>query len=649
MRFTGTNTVYTPRVSQANYLFENIFVNHTGVYSFLSTHYAPNSGTGSVIPLFRLSGNKILDASGKFISTYNTGEIFDVSGWLDFQNGWRYLSTNNILNRTPDSTISSGLLGDVTISCPSGGLLTCDMFLTSPYVETSITFSNVSANGRTTGTIQTTTDMYVTGGNIQFYQSYEQLITGGPLVAYLDSRYPAWVFYDDNDTSFQNNSLLFDYQYDTTYRTAITEISILRSGFYGSGIYQNICLTTNTGFSGYFDGIWEGSGFTYNDSGNPVAGVTLEYLLSITDVNSNPYPIDGSINVGWYNTGVMRKAEYITGFQLTATGQYLVIPDIAVTGYYYSTGIMQDISSLLFSSGCIGNLAVSFSGTNGYGTGASGYLVLTPVTFSGVYNTGVKQYNLVSGYVPLNFGTGYLVPPRASVNTGQYGTACFDVPNTSGYNYAWYRPFRTSGTMSVEAGWFSGVALCGTGLISGGLLTGYYVTGIDVYNLGSGYSQGRPPLMSFIRKDIPTGLVSGASGVLLMKTGSLFSQSNIRVETGLAGSTLELATWEVTFFTLQPPTNSLSIRLSVSGTDITEPLSGIVIVNASDSMNTVIIRYSKYFMTGDVLKKKDNGITVYPISQDLGFGTSQNELDTLYSTAGYINNTWPFEEGDFDF
>lgn len=651
MRLTGTNTLYVPRVSQANYLFENVLVDNTGVYSFSSTHYILNSNTGSTVPLFKLSGSKVLNPSGRFVSTYNTGEQFDVGGWLDFSRGWRYLQVNNILSRTPDLTITSGVLGSISVECPTNGSIVCDVFLTSPYVESTVSFSNVENDGFTTGTIYSTADMLVTGGNLKFYQSYEQLLTGGPLVAFLDSRFPNWVYYQDNDTSFQNNSLLFDYSYSTTFNNSISEISILRSGLYGSGIYQNTCLSTGSGFSGLFDGFWENNAFSFNDSGNPIALLDLDYLISLTDVNSNPYPVDVSITAYWYGSGLNKKAEYITGFQLDAQGEYMNIPDISVTGYYYSTGILQDIDSLLFSSGCTGDLLVTFSNTNGYGTGASGLLVLNSVFFSGVYGNGVKQYNLVSAYTSLDNGSGYTMPPRATVNTGQYGATCFDVPNTSGYNYAWYRPFRTSGTIDVEAGWFSGVALCQTGLVSGGALTGYLVTGIDVYNIGSGYSQLRQPLISFVRKDIPTGLTTDASGTLLMKTGTLFVRSGWKIETGLAGSTLTpMLNLSGSTCTLQPPTNQITIRLSTSGSDITEPLSGYVNVQAAGIDNTVTFIYSKYFPTGgDALKKKNNAIAVYPISQELGFGLTLNELDILYSAVGYVNNNWPFTSGDFDF
>lgn len=73
MNFTGTNTLYTPLVPQINYLFRNIMVNSTGVYSVTTTQYLPFASVGNTSYLFQLSGNQISDSSGRFVSTVQYG------------------------------------------------------------------------------------------------------------------------------------------------------------------------------------------------------------------------------------------------------------------------------------------------------------------------------------------------------------------------------------------------------------------------------------------------------------------------------------------------------------------------------------------------------------------------------------------------
>jgi hypothetical protein len=296
-------------------------------------------------------------------------------------------------------------------------------------------------------------------------------------------------------------------------------------------------------------------------------------------------------------------------------------------------------------------LAVTFSAANSIGTGASGLLLTTPVTFSGVYSNGQKTFRTVYGYTTTNVGTGYTIAPAASVNTGQYGANCFDVPLASGYNQAWFAPFRTSGTIDVEAGWFTGIALTTTGIVSGGA-TGYIVTGIDVYNIGTGYNNNKPPLMSFIRTGVDS-LTSNASGVFSMNTGSINSGIKWTVQAGIAGQSPSLSGHAGTI-PLTDSNTMMYVKVTCTEVDITVPITGHVTVtmtNVSPQVSvTTPFRYSKYFNTGaDALKKKLNPVGMFSTSTDLGFLLTQNELDTLYSAAGYTNNSWPFSEGDFDF
>lgn len=660
MKLTGSNVLYTPQVSQATYLFENIVVDSTGTYHVGTTHSVPATPTplGFVSSgwLFHLQAGRIIDPSGKFVATYNTGQPFSVSGWIDFGSTYRYLQVGDMLCRSPESAPTSGLLKTVSVSCPTGsgsGYFSCDMRFLSTRIVSSGALNNYYIHGNATGYLYSSLGQYVNSGAFQFYKSYESLLTGQPLIAYVDTTHfpynPVVVVYADNDSSNQNNKNTLDYQFNTTYGAIIGEYTLQRTGLYNSGITNIAYLDDSADFSGLFDGFWSGNNFVYSDI---PASTTLNYYLSLTDGRGNPYPTSGTFTVSIPNTGLSLVSEYVTGFRLTASGEYLNVPLIATTGYYYCTGIQQSIGSLLFSSGCTGDLLVRFASANNVGTGASGILQTAAVTFNGLYSNGNKVFRTVYGYVTTSVGTGYTIAPLAIVNTGQYGSACFDVPLASGYNQAFYAPFRTSGTTDVEAGWFTGVALCQTGLVSGGLMTGYIVTGVDIYNIGTGYGATHPPRFAFIRTG-ENGLTKNASGVLLMNTGSVNASSDWYVEagvpgrdpiiSGLFGGTIPLI-----------DNNLMYVRIKNSGVDVTVPITGTVSITMSNlaSSPTVVVpfTYSKYYNTDPyALKKKASTVTLFTTTSDLSFLLSQNDLDSLYSAAGYTDNNWPFSEGDFDF
>lgn len=643
MRLTGTNTLYLPRVSQMNYLMRDIVVNSTGVYTFSTTQFPPNSGIGTTTNLFQLSGNRILDASGQFVYTYNTGSSFSVSGWVDFPNGYRFLQIGKTLTRSAENVSGNAQIGSLNITCPTSGTMTCDVLLRSQPITTSISFNSFNIHGYASGFIATDTPMYVNGGTMQFYQSYEALLTGAPLVAYLDSVYQNPVAYIDNDTSYTNSSFQFDYHFNTSYNDVINTLDLARSGLYASGIYSLMLTSTGSGFQGLFDGVWSGSGFVFQKETNELI---LSYWASFFDPYGNPYPKAISYNFVFPDSYTYKKAEYVTGFRLTSSGEYLNPPVVETTGYYYVTGIQQPLDSFLFSTGCTGNLPILFSGVNPYGTGASGYLVLQTVQFSGVYSTGVKSWNIAVQYVGIT-GTGYTVAPIATVNTGRYGSQCFDVPNASGYSYAWFRPFRTSGTLDCQACYLTGVPLYTTGLVSGGLMTGIIVTGIDVYNIGSGYSLALAPLMRF-RRTGEIGLTGNASGLFLMHTGTYYSIGDWTIYTGTANTSLKRANTNGTV-NLGMFDNQFTFKVAHSG-DFTIPLTGGITVTMAGAVNVATaFVYNKYFDTDPYALKKKSDLVVYPKTSELGFGTTQEELDTLYSDAGYTNNSWPFVEGDYDF
>lgn len=658
MKFTGQNILYTPRVSQMIYSFSNISVTSTGTYNIGTSHAIngiPNQLVGSNSGwLFHLQAGKILDPSGKFLATYNTGELFSVSGWIDFSTSYRYLKIGDIISRSPESAPTSGRIKSIYIYCPTGsasGSLSCSIKMTSQRIVSSGSLDDYNVYASSSGKIYSDVGQYVNSGLLQFYQSYESLLTGNNLIAYVDTTLfpPVNISYLDNDSSIQNNKNRLDYEFSTIYGSSIGEFNLQRTGVYSSGINTLYGLNSASGFSGLFNGLWSGNSFIYSDQKN---ALILNYYLSITDGLGNPYPASGLFNVSIPTTGRYLSGEYISGFSLTTGGEYMNPPLISTTGYYYSTGLQQGLDTMLFSSGCTGNLLVTFTSANNNGTGSSGLLLTTPITFSGLYGNSSRTFRTVYSYSSIGIGTGYTMAPRAIVYTGQYGSGCFDIPLASGYNEAWYRPFSTSGTIDVEAGWFTGIALCRTGLVNSGTATGYIVTGIDVYNIGTGYSNKRPPYISFIRTGVDS-LTKNASGVLYTNTGSINYVSDWYIEAGLqGGSTLSSGLFSGTIPLID--SRYMYVSISNSGLDITQVITGslsITISNISPSLSIITpFSYAKYYNTDQyALKKKlSSGIT-FSSSSDLSFLLTQGELDTLYSSIQYTDNSWSFSEGDFNF
>ena len=648
MKLSGTNQLFIPRVPYVFLTFDNIVLDNTGTYTISTSQYSsqtPLSGADYTRLFCSLSSGFIGDSAGRIVGTYNTGENFAVSGWIDLVQQKRYLIYRGVTIPAVETGIVGQRVGLLNISCPSNSLFRADIIVKSSPYTTYMTFNSLPFRGTGIGYIGSDVGQYIQGGELQFYKSYEQQLIGGPLIAFISSSGLADVRYTDNDSAYTNNDIIFDYFYNTTNQQNSQQFTISRTGlhyFYYTGFTNT---TESPNFSGLFDGYWSGSGFYFNDA--PISTwVTYNVTLSDAYMNQSPMTIDYSIIL---TTGAVHDAQYITGFQLTNKGEYSNPPILMTTGYWSSSGIQQTLNSMLFSSGCTGNLKVSYTGANNMGAKASGLLQTLPVTFSGTYGQGIRIYRTVVGYTATSTGTGYSMAPRAYVNTGEYGVKCYDVPRVSGYNEAWFKPFDTSGTLDrVEAAYFTGVPLYVSGLCSGGA-TGWWVTGIDVTNIGMGYNTLRPPLLKFVRTGTDVLTINASGNLLLKVTGKPLSTSWSAMG-GVAGQPL-ISGMTGTFNT--NGMNNLMFEITCSGSDITTPITGAVHLYPREIPTLDVVAnfyYSKYYDPDpNLLKKKLLNPVIYPINSDLSFLVSQDELDTIYSTAGYLTNTWTFEEGDFDF
>lgn len=638
-----------PMVDEFTFVMRNIVVNSYGSYvlRFLTS--------GQFVGLQLQNGIVNYSDGITHLSTYNTGEAFDVSGsyYRNVSNSGNIFS----LYVRGINYVTTGLvrcpLDSIQIAATTAtGTISLDLSINSSPINYTLAFPNtLQVGGVVTGSLSCDIGTRVYGDTIQFFNSFESLLTGGKFVAEMEANTVYPFVLGDNDTSSQNNQLDFDITLKTIDPNPIETLSIRRTGLYDGSLTQLTDYNANNVISTQFDGVWTGNRrFVYNDTPQ---SRTLTYSLfkmdsigqlmgdTITYAFSGASPTNGQSFV----------SEYVTGFNLTSSGEYTAPPSVIFTGYYYVTGLQQPLISMLFSSGCSGNLNISFVRNSIFGSGASGTLNTRLVQFQDVYGVGVNYFYTIDSFNLISGGTGYGVPPRAVVNTGAYGTGCYDVVVKSGVNLAWFLPFNTSGGLNPSASYLTGEVLFNTGLVSGGLYSGYVVTGFNLTNPGSGYNATYRPLMRFVRQtgDPLTG--RAATGVLTTKATGTYNFNSIwRLDTGFAGYTLSSGAFNGTMV-VPAEQHYLSFRVTSSGLDNTAPIVTALTLTSSagSGITQYITGYKTYSTDTGFLKKKLNVTGRFQPGQPLSFLTTQSELDTFYSSAGYTNNNFGIDLGDLDF
>src|ERR1019366_119359 len=112
------------------------------------------------------------------------------------------------------------------------------------------------------------------------------------------------------------------------------------------------------------------------------------------------------------------------------------------------------------------------------------------VRLSGIYGTGINTFKIISGYSGISSGLGYQSAPTAILGTGG---GCYSLPDASGTQTAQFRFSSGLGAVYAQAAGLTGLVL------TSGNLSGYAVTGIQVTNIGFGYSASFPPNLTFQR------------------------------------------------------------------------------------------------------------------------------------------------------
>lgn len=664
MQFTGTSHIKVPKLTLVGFEFNDIVLDSLDTYSLSVVGFPTAFSSNSIVkrPLAIFQSGQVYSKVGIFVGTYNTGEPFSFKGWIDTNNGsygkidelfdFPIPAYNGISNK-------SDLVDSFYIDSPVSGTLTCNAKINvSNPINYTFTIPSYYLGKTVNGVLTCDTPIEIYGGNLQFYNSYEQLLTGNAITGNLYASTPFNIPLIDNDASSQDNNVNGVLQLNTlggeypilfnSYRGINTGEAIINFQSLNSG---------NTNFGEKFNYSWtDGKILNYIDS---TGTINLQYSYSKIDTNGFELPKTVSLSLSTNQIIIPRR--YLNSFTLTSSGEYKFIPTLKFTGYYYVTGFQNPISSFLFSSGCTGDLDVSYTNLGLIGvTNASGQLLTYPITLSGVYGNNINHFYMASGYKILSSGGRYTLPPTVVINTGKYGSSCFDVPLTSG-KQAWFTPSSGYGAIELQAGYMTGFPLCTTGLVNG-TDTGLVVTGIQITNMGSGFSSSTPPACSFFRQN-EDNLIKNASGLLnvFFDFGStvsyMLSRASVDYSIGNTGFSTYTMT-DISSFTrsgsailLDENNTEILFQISLSNVYSTRPWSATVtITDPSSSLNyQETITYQKTLSSdpNDVPYITDSGLFYAP-KQEISFSLSSYELDTIYNSDSYVSEAG-IDLGDVDF
>ena len=642
MYVSGTNFRLTPEVSSIQLTFENLTVLGTGQAEI------GVSGGGNKL-LFLFSGNRIVSPDKRFVGTYNTGESFDFK-WTLGTNFYHYSLNNRVLKKTTSRTefdIQRFFINS------TGAALTMDAKFFCPNIETSLDFDDTFfALSRLTGKI-TNNSPYkfrIFDSSLVFYSSNATPLTGKVTGDATGNADRVISFADTNSSRF-DSSIQFSARFDTS----IGVLSGVFSSNRVSGLDLVVSKVTTEDRGITMSSLFDGSGISGNKYTYVPTPVTHLMSFFCSSYNLRGESRDKTVIIGFEpispeNSGSY-KSEYVTGFSLVSGGEYLYPPYIKVTGYYQVSGLDWPLNSVLLSSGCSGDITVVFSGFDNYGTGASGILKTRKTRLSGIFNEGVTDYYLPQSFELVSGGTGYLTKPKAILKTGVF-SECYDVAAKYNSTYLLYKPFSGSGAIVSLADFLTGEVLVVASGISGHQVSGYTVTGIEFTNIGSGYNSGMFPKVSFHRRSGDNYTAHATGNFLMKSTGSYLTTGNWSLKTGI--SSLDLHTLSGLSGTgyLTSLDNYLTVEISYSGLDITQPVVAKLTVSLSGA-NTLVhyVTGVRSYDTSTGYLKKKNKLTFSPVASgtDLSFLLTQDDLDDYYSSSDFINPSATIDVGDLEF
>ncbi len=618
-------------------------------------------GTGGVIELgvsgnsnklsFLFSGQKVFSPSGKLIGSFNSGEAFSLSLLCDTST-YQYKMDNILVeNRKakPNFNFQRFYVNSTGLPISLNGKLYTESI---PY---EITFpDSFQALSIFSGQInnQSPYNFRVFNTSLDFYNGLESVLTGNPTGISTGFTLFPLSFIDASD-SLLDTQIQFGIAIDTSVGTVNKVFTTDKV----SGLEISTgSLNTDVGNES-LESLFDGSGISGNKFiyVNTPSSLLISYYCPYTNLRGQEKLKTINISI----TGVSPvnntnfTSSYVTGFQLLNSGEYLYPPLARFSGYYYVSGLDTALNSILLSSGCSGNVPVTFSGNTSQGLGGSGYLTVSRVVLSGMYGEGRNNYYLPQNFYLLSGGTGYISQPRAFLQTGIFSN-CYDVGGRYNTTYLVFKPFTGNGLLGSSADYITGEVLTVTGFVSGGQLTGYLVSGIRFTNIGSGYNTGNYiPKVSFLRNQLDslTGISRTASGNLIMKSTGFYNFANNWVlNTGLSSAELTGMNGVSGSTNLDSGSNYFTIQVNMTGADWTQPIVAQLTTTMGNATATHLLSGIRTYDTSTgFLKKKNNlDLITFNVNQDLSFDLTQSELDTYYSSDGFLGNDG-ISLGDLDF
>lgn len=643
MYFTGSNFRLTPEVNQMKVSLGDLTVYGTGQSEF------GLSGQGNILK-FQFSGSKIISPSGKIVGTYNNGEAFNLD-WILDTGIYQYRFNGDLIeNRKskPSFNIQKFFVNS------TGSSVSADVKLYTVDIPCSISFPDrFLALSSLSGSLTNTSPFKfrVFDNSLNFFQTTSQLLSGKATGFATGTTSFPLLFTDANTSRFDS-----ELQFGLTLQTAIGPIDGVFTTDRVSGLDTTVSkLVTDFGNTGLYV-LFDGSGITGNKFVyiNTPAQYLISYYAPSTNLRGEQKTKIINVKIeSVLPTGVTGAytSEYITGFTLVSGGEYVYPPSAKFSGYYYVSGLDTPLSRILLSSGCSGDLPVTFSGNSSRGVNASGVLKSTKVRLTGVYGEGNNNYYMPTSFQLVSGGTGYVFQPTAFIQTGVFSN-CYDLGLKYGYNYSIYMPFTGLGVLAPQADYLTGEVLTNTGLVSGGLYTGYVVTGIRITNPGSGYNSTYLPKMHFVRQ-VGDTLGANATGNFNLKaTGFYNFTGNWSLYTGLSSSDLVIMTGTSGIINLDSGSNYVTAKISFSGIDNTQPVvakftASMVGANTLEHLITGAKRYD--ISTGFLKKKNRLELITLPVGTDLTFSLTESDLDAFYSGPEYMNSGDSIDIGDLDF
>jgi hypothetical protein len=571
MYLTGNIKKVFPLTKSFAFELDNLFLFGTGTAQIGFSGYGSPSGQDGTFYL-TLTNDKLYDNSGMFVWGYD--KPFNLRG--EVVSGQSQLFINGEPLRIESCSPNWFNILSVTLDGASG--VNADVYLYTPAIPISISVSpTYLPGGELTVDVTNNSDMdvLVFGYDIQFTDNTFFLppplsgIISGMVFASGTSHFN---LFDTSNTQDDKT-----YQFDLFLNTSLGQVA---QTFFTSSVsgFNYIVpslskLSPDPSIPTLFYDVTGLNTLTFES--NPAQGFLAARVskFNVFTQTDGTGVVHVDFSPGLPATNIFYTHEYVTGFEVTVTGFYDSCPNAEFTQYYSVRNF--DFGLNIFTTGCPVAIPLLFSGINGIGSGASGWLYLNPqpVVDQVVYGSIISPayFYIATGFEILDKGSGYVEPPFAYLGTGG---GCSDYTLDSGVRFP-FSAFAGLPVMGLDAGYLTGFPICGaTG-------SGYYLQGLIFTNPGSGYSSAFYPKVSFVRQsgDMQVGDASGV--IVLNSTHNHYVFNDVwQLSSGLNAESLSPVTGSVIPYSGETP---LYFGLTVNPIPYTGIMTAIVTLTADGS------------------------------------------------------------------